>query len=396
MGRIKKLKATSRMREIMLAYYMQGQQAEIVSWITSGAPVEFLYAMDVYPIYPENHAALIGATKMGPNFSQIAENEGFSQDLCSYARCDIGSAIAGSSPIGGLPKPTFLFCCNNICNTVVKWYEVLSRMFKVPLFILDVPFVRKEMKESYVSYVEEQLYDFIRFLEKATGNEFDESKLKKVISLSIQGVNAYRDALLMGRYKPSPLTCFDAFLNMAPIVCLRGTETPVGFYGELREELEERVKNGVGAVDNEEIRLLWDNIPIWYELKRLSEFFIDHNACLVADTYTNAWTGILGLEKAVKSDPIRGLAETYTFIYLNLGLELMAEAINRLIDVYDVDGAVIHSNRSCKPYSFGQYEIQKMIEVPSVVIEADMTDSRVFSMAQVETRLEAFLERLKG
>jgi benzoyl-CoA reductase/2-hydroxyglutaryl-CoA dehydratase subunit BcrC/BadD/HgdB len=37
-----------------------------------------------------------------------------------------------------------------------------------------------------------------------------------------------------------------------------------------------------------------------------------------------------------------------------------------------------------------------MIDVPSVVIEADMTDSRVFSMAQVETRLEAFLERLKS
>jgi benzoyl-CoA reductase/2-hydroxyglutaryl-CoA dehydratase subunit BcrC/BadD/HgdB len=394
MSRIKKLKATSKMREIMLAYYMQGKQAEEVSWVTSGAPVEFLYAMDVYPIYPENHAALIGATKMGPNFSQIAENEGFSQDLCSYARCDIGSAMVGSSPIGGLPKPNFLLCCNNICNTVVKWYEVLSRMFKVPLFILDVPFVRKELRESYVNYVEEQLYDFIRFLEKVTGEEFDESRFREVISLSIQGVNAYRDVLLMGRHKPSPLTCFDAFLNMAPIVCLRGTETPIGFYGELKEELEERVKNGVGAVDNEEIRLLWDNIPIWYELKRLSEFFIDHNACLVADTYTNAWTGILRLEN--KSDPIRSLAETYTFIYLNLGLELMAEAINRLIDVYDVDGVVIHSNRSCKPYSFGQYEIQKMIDVPSVVIEADMTDSRVFSMAQVETRLEAFLERLKS
>ncbi len=89
------------------------------------------------------------------------------------------------------------------------------------------------------------------------------------------------------------------------------------------------------------------------------------------------------------------MAETYTFIYLNIGLEHMAEVINRLIDLYEVDGVVIHSNRSCKPYSFGQYELQKMINVPSVVIEADMVDSRVFSEAQVETRLEAFLEMLK-
>jgi benzoyl-CoA reductase/2-hydroxyglutaryl-CoA dehydratase subunit BcrC/BadD/HgdB len=392
MSKIKKLRSTSKMREIMLGYYMQGKQSEFVSWVTSGAPVEFLYTMDIYPVYPENHGALIGASKIGPHFSQIAENEGFSQDLCSYARCDIGSIIAGTSPVGGLPKPDFLFCCNNICNTVVKWYEVLSRMFKVPLFILDIPFIRKEVKESYIDYVESQLYDFIDFLEKLTGNDFSDTKFREVVSLSTQGVKAYENVLLMGRHKPSPLTCFDAFLNMAPIVCLRGTEVPVDFYMEMYQELEERVKNEISAVDNEESRLLWDNIPVWYELKWLSEFFIDHNTCLVADTYTNAWTGFLNLGK---SDPIRNMAETYTFIYLNIGLELMVDAINRLIDTYNIDGVVIHSNRSCKPYSFGQYEIQKMLEVPSVIIEADMTDSRVFSRAQVQTRLEAFLEMLR-
>jgi len=390
-SKIKKLKVTPKMREIMLNYYGQSKQADVVSWVTSGAPVELLYAMDVYPIYPENHSALIGAAKQGHNYSQIAESKGFSQDLCSYARCDIGSAMIGNSPIGGLPKPDFLFCCNNICNTVVKWYEVLSRMFKVPLFILDIPFVRKELKESYIDYVESQIYDFLYFLEKLTGNEFSESKLKEVISLSIQGAKAYKDALLMGRHKPSPLTCFDAFLNMAPIVCLRGTGIPVEFYREMHKELEERIKNGIGAVDNEEIRLLWDNIPIWYSLRWLSEFFADHNACLVAGTYTNGWARFVGLDK---SDPIRSMAEIYILSHLNKGLELMAETINELIDIYDVDGVVIHSNRSCKPYSFVQYEIQKMLEVPSVVIEADMTDSRVFSEAQIQTRLEAFCEML--
>jgi benzoyl-CoA reductase/2-hydroxyglutaryl-CoA dehydratase subunit BcrC/BadD/HgdB len=54
----------------------------------------------------------------------------------------------------------------------------------------------------------------------------------------------------------------------------------------------------------------------------------------------------------------------------------------------------MHSNRSCKPYSFGQYEIQKKLSVPSVIIEADMVDERAFSEAQVVTRLEAFLESL--
>ncbi len=389
--KLKKLKANEKMKQLMAGYYMMGHQAEHVAWVTSGAPVEIIYAMDIYPAYPENHGALIGAAKMGVHYSEFAEQFGFSQDLCSYARCDIGCVLAGTSPIGGLPKPTFLFACNNICNTVVKWYEVLSRMFKVPLFVLDTPFVRKELKESYVTYVEDQLIDFVKFLERITGKDFSDSKLRKTVSLSVEGVKMYQECLLMARNKPSPLTCFDAFINMAPIVCLRGTDYPVKFYSELKMELEERVKNGVGAVDDEKIRLLWDNIPVWYRLKWFAEFFAERGACLVADTYTNAWTGFITQDK---SDILRSLAETYTMIYLNIGIEKMAEAINRLVNTYDVQGVVIHSNRSCKPYSFGQYELQKLIEVPSVVIEADMTDSRAFSEAQIETRLEAFLEML--
>ncbi len=392
MNLLKKLKSNERMQQLMAGYYMMGHQAEHVAWITSAAPVEILYAMDIYPAYPENHSALVGAAKQGPMYSEYAERIGFSRDLCSYARCDIGCVLAASSPIGGLPKPKFLFACNNICNTVVKWYEVLSRIFDVPLFVLDTPFVRKELKESYVNYVRDQLHDFIDFVEKLTGKQLDDSRLRKTLRLALDGVKAYKDALLMGRHKPSPLTCFDAFINMAPIVCLRGTEHPVRFYAEMKAELEERVRNGIAAVDGEEIRLLWDNIPIWYRLRWLGEFFASRKACVVADTYTNAWSWMAASDK---SDVLGSIAETYTFIYLNVGLEHMAAAINELIDIYDVQGVVIHSNRSCKPYSFGQYELQKMIDVPSVVIEADMVDSRAFSEAQVETRLEAFLEMLR-
>jgi benzoyl-CoA reductase/2-hydroxyglutaryl-CoA dehydratase subunit BcrC/BadD/HgdB len=64
-----------------------------------------------------------------------------------------------------------------------------------------------------------------------------------------------------------------------------------------------------------------------------------------------------------------------------------------------VDGIVMHSNRSCKPYSFGQYDIQRIVreklEIPTLMIEADMVDERNFSESQVETRIEAFIEVLK-
>ncbi|TDA26751.1 MAG: 2-hydroxyglutaryl-CoA dehydratase [Archaeoglobi archaeon] len=388
---MKRLRISEKMRELMTGYYMAGMQAECNAWITSGAPVELLHALDVYPVYPENHGALIGATKLGGYYCEFAEKNGFSRDLCSYARCDIGCVFAGTSPIGGLPKPTFLFACNNICNTVVKWYEVLSRIFKVPLFVLDMPFIRKELKDCHLRYVEEQLYDFISFAERVTDRKLDDAKLRDVVLKSMESVELYSECLRTAANKPSPMTCFDAFVNMAPIVCLRGTDHAVSFYKEMKQELDERVKEGVSAIEREEIRLLWDNIPVWYRLKWFGEFFEKRNACLVADTYTNAWSGF---KVSRGEDVLSGMAEVYTVSYLNIGMEMTAEIINKLIDLYDVDGVVMHSNRSCKPYSFGQYEIQKKLSVPSVIIEADMVDERVFSEAQVVTRLEAFLEML--
>ena len=65
----RKIKAVKKMKEIMTAYYIDAKTAEQtgkkVAWITSGGPVEPLIAMDVIPVYPENHGAMIGASKMG-------------------------------------------------------------------------------------------------------------------------------------------------------------------------------------------------------------------------------------------------------------------------------------------------------------------------------------------
>jgi benzoyl-CoA reductase/2-hydroxyglutaryl-CoA dehydratase subunit BcrC/BadD/HgdB len=77
----------------------------------------------------------------------------------------------------------------------------------------------------------------------------------------------------------------------------------------------------------------------------------------------------------------------------------MAKMVLAMIDKYDVDGVILHSNRSCKPYSLGQYDIQKIImkerSLPSLIIEADMTDERSFSESQIATRIDAFMELIK-
>jgi benzoyl-CoA reductase/2-hydroxyglutaryl-CoA dehydratase subunit BcrC/BadD/HgdB len=354
--------------------------------------------MDIIPVYPENHGAMIGASKMGIDLCEKAEAMGYSNDLCSYARADISCCTVNGGPIGGLPEPDMLVCCNNICGTVMKWYEVQARYFKVPLFIYDTPFLHKEYSAEVKRYVLRQMEEYITFLENVTGRKMDRDRMMEVGRISFEGSQLWQAVLDTAISKPSPMTAFDAFFHLALIVTLRGTNLSVEYYKGLLAEMQERAKAGIGAIPNEKYRLLWDNLPIWYRMKWLSKKFAEHDACLVADTYTSAWCG--SMEYIDVNNFIGSAAEAYTRSYLNLGVDKMAEIVLSMIDKYDIDGIVMHSNRSCKPYSFGQYDIQKIVErergIPSLLIEADMVDERSFSESQIETRIDAFIEMIRG
>ncbi len=387
-----------KMKEIMTNYYIEAKTAsdsgKRVAWITSGGPVEPLIAMDIIPVYPENHGAMIGASKMGGSLCEQAEAMGYSGDICSYARADIASAVTCGGPIGGLPRPDMLIACNNICGTVIKWYEVLARYYDAPLFIFDTPMCHTDYPEESKRYVQRQVHEYVSFLEQVTGRKLDQDKMEEVGRLSLEAQRLWQAVLDTATARPSPMTAFDGFYHLALIVTLRGTRVAVDYYRDLLAEMEDRVAKGIGAVPNERYRLMWDNLPIWYRLKWLSKKFAAHDAALVADTYNTAWCR--SLRYIDENDFLGSMAEGYTRMYLNIGVDQMADTIIEMAEKYSVDGLVMHSNRSCKPYSFGQYDIQRMVrerlDIPCLIIESHMIDERSFSEAQTETRIDAFME----
>ena len=397
----RKIQSVKKMKEIMTAYYIEaktaGETGKKVAWITSGGPVEPLIVMDVIPVYPENHGAMIGASRMGAALYEKAEAMGYASDLCSYACSDIACAPINGGPIGGLPRPDMLICCNNICGTVLKWYEIQARYFNVPLFILDTPFCHTEYTREMRKYVRRQIDEYLRFLEEHCGKKYDYDRMKEVGKLSVTGQKLWQAVLDTTMHKPAPMSAFDAFFHLALIVTLRGTQQAVDYYEMLLAEMKQRIADGIGAIPNERYRLLWDNLPVWYRTKWLSEKFAAQDACLVADTYTSAWCG--SLKYVDENNFLETMAECYTRIYLNIGVDEMARTVTAMVDKYDVDGIVMHSNRSCKPYSLGQYDIQRIVEkqkgIPSLMLEADMTDERKFSESQIETRIDAFIEILQ-
>jgi benzoyl-CoA reductase/2-hydroxyglutaryl-CoA dehydratase subunit BcrC/BadD/HgdB len=396
----RKLETSKDLTRLMTRYYATRKvvgKVRPLAWVTSGAPVEILMAMGVATVYPENYGALVGAQRATVPLAQLAEERGFSPDLCSYARCHIGSLLdPRSAPQGGLPKPDLLVACNNICGTVIKWYQVLAQELGVPLFLLDAPYQHEpELPEHTLQYVAAQLEDLIAWVTEHTGRKLNQKKLDQTLQFSNQAVTLWRQIRELCQARPSPLNAPDLFLTMAPIVVLRGTKDAVVFYEKLKNEVEERVARGEGAILEERYRLLWDNIAIWYRLFRLFSLFTEAGACFVVDTYTNAWSVSVDTD-----DPMLGLARTYSTVYINQSLQARARLMTDLVERFGVDGMVFHSNRSCKPYSLGQYELLEEVSqrtgVPGLILEADMCDSRLYAEEPIKNRIQAFLEVLEA
>lgn len=391
--------SSARLKEIMSAHYLEGRFVKgkrKVAWATSGAPVEPLRALGFFIIYPENHGAVCGARKVSGEIIKEAEKFGFSQDICSYARTDIGYLISGKTPVGYLSPPDMVVACTNICQTVLYWFEFIAHRFKVPLVVIDTPYLLDGAYEHYLEYTKKQIVEMIHTGEKICGRDFSEKKLVEIVRISKETTQMWMNVLKSAINKPSPISAFDTFMHMAPIVNLRGEKVALNYYRRLLKEINKRVEKKIPAIKNEKHRALWDNLPIWFKLRELASFLAERDVNIVISTYTYAWGELV--EIIDETQPLDSLAKVYLHPILNRSPYSKFKVIKKLIKEFSIDCVIFHSDRSCKPYSVGQMDERKKVVdelgIPAVIIESDHNDPRGYTDAQVKSRLEALIEML--
>ena len=385
--------------DILKKHYADAMKAKTegrpVVWSTSIAPQELLEAMDLTVVYPENHAAAVGARKDAPQFIENSEAEGYSSDICSYARVNVGYANLLHSEAENIPAPDLLFCCSNICCTVIKWYENLAKKFNIPLIMIDCPFNSTyEVMPSNVKFVRAQLTDAITKLEAFTGKKLDWDRLRQVMAISNETAMWWKKATDLATAVPSPMSGFDMFNYMATIVCVRGKQEGADLFKLWYEELAAKKEQGLGPWKEreEEYRILWDGIACWPYLAPTYKILKKHGINVVTSTYPESWTLLYEL------NDLAGMAKAYDAIYVQRNVAYATDRLLKRAEDFRVDGALFHSNRSCKGMDFKQYEIQRQLKsklgVPSVVFDGDQTDPSVFSEAQYETRVQALVEMM--
>ncbi len=407
MSKRKPIHAVEELRNVATDYYQKLDRAskdpfQKVAWCSSVGPAELLLAFDFKVYYPENHTAMLGSSRIANKYIPVAVAQGYSPEICSYLTSDIGAFLMKETPltkayrVEEVPKPDVLVYNTNQCRDIQEWFAFYARTFNVPLLGIHSPKNIEEINQSHINYVEEQLKQMSDSLEKISGNDFEKKKLEETVHLSLETSNLWTEVLETAIVVPSPFTFFDGCIHMLPAVVLRGEQISVDYYRLLSQELEERVENGVAAVENEKYRLYWDGMPIWGKLRVNSEQFLELRACVVASTYCNSWI-FSDLNPQV---PFSSMAKAYTGLFINRSESSKEKYLQEMTKKYQIDGIIFHNARTC-PYnsntSYGMPKrIEEQTEVPNLVIDADLNDLNVYSEEQTKTNIEAFIEQLAG
>jgi benzoyl-CoA reductase/2-hydroxyglutaryl-CoA dehydratase subunit BcrC/BadD/HgdB len=402
---IKKIHATGPMKQLMADYFLEMDAAARtgsakVAWCTSVGPAELLRAFGFLVYFPENHGAMLGSTRMAADLIPAANAIGYSPEICSYLTSDVGSYLLKKTPLTkaygmeGVPKPDLLAFNTNQCRDVQDWFGWFQREFDVPMVGVETPRSLRELTPEIVEGLVAQHKALIPTLEQVSGVRFDIDRLRETMDSSYRCTLGWKKVLRAAEHQPSPLTFFDGTIHMGPAVVLRGDERAVKYYETLNAELEQRIADGVGAVDGERWRFYWEGMPVWGKLRENAEQFASHKACVVASTYCNSWI----FEDLAHKDPFEGMARAYTELFIVRAESFKERYMAGMVRDYKIDGIIYHDAKTCPNNSNNRYglpaRLRDRLGVPYVVIQGDLNDLRLYSDEQARTQFEALVEQL--
>ena len=398
--------ATSQMKKLMAQHFLGLDRAARegspkVAWCTSVGPAELLISLGFDVYYPENHGALLGATRLASELIPAATAAGYSPDICSYLTADVGSYLKGITPltkaygIQSVPKADVLVFNTNQCRDVQDWFNFYGREWRAPVVGVRTHRGVGQVEEHHIQSVVAQFKKMIPTLEQVSGNKFDIDRLREVVRLSKECTLRWRQVLELAAQRPTPMNFFDHTIHMAPAVVLRGKQEALDYYDLLLAEMNQRVKDGVAAVPGESTRLYWEGMPVWGRLRMLGDLMARLHSAVVASTYCNSWI----FDAFDPASPLESMARAYLELFIVRDEEFKEHYITDWVERFGVQGIIFHNAKTCPNNSNSSYAMPRRLAqrlgVATVVIDGDLNDLRCFSDEQAKTNLEAFVEQIE-
>ena len=313
------------------------------------------------------------------------------RNTCALIKSFVGFKLARLCPY---VEACDLVIGETTCDGKKKAYEIFNDLKDT--FVVELP----QTKSSAARALWRSEIDRLTAkVEEVTHKEITADALRE----AVKGVNAKRKALhrlsATRRAKPSPISGRDALL----VNQVQFYDDPARFTEKLNalcDELGERAKDGVGVAPADAPRILVSGCPMAAPNWKVPFVIEKSGASIVAE---ESCVGERGTRNLVSEDgqSREEILDRIADRYLEIDCacftpnEERLEHILQMARDYEVDGVVHYAIQFCAPYTIEARKVAKALEREDIPMLRLETDYSAEDVAQLETRVEAFVELLK-
>jgi benzoyl-CoA reductase/2-hydroxyglutaryl-CoA dehydratase subunit BcrC/BadD/HgdB len=347
------------------------------------APEELAYAAD---------AAMVGLCA-GADFSVPDAEAVLPRSLCPLIKSFYGFKVNKTCPYF---QSSDLVVGETTCDGKKKVYELLNEL--IPTYVLEVPH-KPDTKQGKEFWFKE-LEAFETKLEDITGNKITAEKLKESIELINNKRKALKRLSDLRQNNPSPISALDALL----INQISFNDDPVRFtakVNELCDELNERVKNGIGIAPKDAPRLLISGCPMAIPNWKLHNIAQESGATVIAEESCVGTRYFMDLVEP-KSDNLDDLLWAIVEKYSKIPCACFTPNNRRIQSIADLakqfraDGVIYYTLQNCHDYNVEGIKVDRALKSENIPILKIETDYAMGDATQIKTRVEAFLEIIQS
>ncbi len=384
-----------------------------------GDPI--LKAMDVEVVYPENYGAVAAALGVAQQYLEQAYADGFPTHLCGYSLAGLGytskmmrefkGEVPPDSPFGGMPKPSFLLSSSAICDARYKWFQALGRYMDIPVWTLESPspgvneLLIEGASEAMVNMGIKHLKGFITFVEDTLGKKMDWDKLDETVNLMIEINRVWYEVNELRKAKPCPMHSRDFWSAMPAALFMAGDlKDSLQLYQNMYQEVKDRVNDHIGAIPEEKYRLLFAELPPWHSLGFFDKL-AERGWNFVIESFGYHPPIPLDLDRI--SDPLERITRFNLQFFVgyakdarqkNVSSRSFAYPYIKFATEWKCDGAMLHPLITCRSASTHLPHVANTLienlKVPSLTIEGDIVDLRLFNPEDALAKAEPFEETM--
>ena len=334
---------------------------------------------------------------------QIAEEHGFSKDVCAFPRCFLGCGVAQENerePVWDqwYVPPDLIVAGNYPCMSESKSFLYLVDHYKVPYYFIDTPINTwgTEPPDYAIEYTAGQLKGALDFLGKQ-GFKVDWDKLKETVRLTKEILLLWREINDLRKTPPTVMSSMDGLLTALLLVQVLPPAQLLTLFEKILKELKEKKEKKEALVEDEKVRLMFYGVPPLFNMQ-LFDSVERYGAVFVTEMAECVTGGAFDPSYIDPEKPLESLAYKLLTDLLNLPSTNMVEHIVQDVKDFKIDGVVAVVKRSCGllPGSCRQIKdaVYKETGVLTTIFDLDGVDSREYDDAAIRNNLDSFIETL--